>query len=127
MSKAPPNTRDQLKALIASHAVNVATPKPAVQVAQTIPTPAVPSKPLPDTQGNIPTQARILTRQSLRLLPMESDKITTVINNTIERTGIRATATDVLRAGLAKLPNESHITAEELISLRSSDRRRISK
>jgi len=127
MTKAAVSTRDQLRALIHTHAETTVAPKVSMLA------PAAPARQIPAAliataaPADNPVLPRVLARQSLRLLPIEFDKINTIINNTIQRTGSRATVTDVLRVGLARLTEAAHIEIEELKALRATDRRRFAQ
>jgi hypothetical protein len=101
-------TTDQLRALMQSHIETVAVPS------HPIPEPAVVSTPV--------AFAQVQTRFSLRLLPMELEKINSIIKTTMQNTGQRITLTDVLRTGLKRM-GES-ISSAEVSALRSSDGRR---
>ncbi len=113
-------TSDQLRALMRTHVEKSAnTPPPAAANPMVAPI-VQPRQRIAKTV----LPALIESRQSLRLIPTEFSKINTIINLTLEQTGERATVTDVLRIGLERLSETSHITREEIKQLRAADGRR---
>jgi hypothetical protein len=115
------STREQLRSLISRHVENAAATAPQPILSTTIAAPVQVPK-APEASTVVPVC--IESRQSLRLIPSELSQINVIINRTLAQTGERATVTDVLRVGLKRLGETAQITAEEIKSLRASDRRR---
>lgn len=124
MSKqSPPSTTDQIRKLMQRH-----VGKPTVATPRMMTRPVALSTPREDIPvirtNNVATELPAPNRTSIRLLPTDLAKINRIINLTIEQIGERVTATDVLRTGLGRLGDSSHITRQEITALRAGDGRK---
>jgi hypothetical protein len=117
------DTGEQIRSLMSRHTANTpvlsppSPPKtPAKLVGMSAPQPKVGPSPI--------VEAKPHSRHTLKLMQSELEKINTIIHNTIQQTGERATVTDVLRNGLKRLGDSTYISAEEMKALRVADGRR---